>query len=54
MDTTGMRMGEGMEEAMRRMEAGEDPGKVEEELGDVLDGRPLFDRRKQAPGSIAA
>jgi len=38
METTGMNMGEGMEEAIRRMEAGEDPDKVEEELGDVLDG----------------
>lgn len=42
MDTTGMRMGEGMEEAIRRMEAGEDPDKVEEELGDVLDGEDPF------------
>ena len=37
MDSTGMRMGEGMEEALRRMESGEDPDKVEEELGDVID-----------------
>ena len=37
METTGMNMGEGMEEAIRRMEAGEDPDKVEEDLGDVLD-----------------
>ncbi len=42
MATTGMRMGEGMEEAMRRMEAGEDPDKVEEDLGDVLDGEDPF------------
>jgi putative FmdB family regulatory protein len=42
MDTTGMRMGEGMEEAIRRMEAGEDPDKVEEELGDVLDSEDPF------------
>ena len=42
MDTTGMNMGEGMEEAIRRMEAGEDPDKVEEELGDVLDGEDPF------------
>jgi hypothetical protein len=27
-----------MEEALARMEAGEDPDKVEEELGDALDG----------------
>jgi hypothetical protein len=32
-----MNLGAGMEEAMRRMEAGEDPDKVEEEMGDLLD-----------------
>ncbi|GAB5403358.1 MAG: zinc ribbon domain-containing protein [Aureliella sp.] len=42
METTGMNMGDGMEEAIRRMEAGEDPDKVEEELGDVLDGEDPF------------
>ena len=42
MDTTGMNMGEGMEEAIRRMEAGEDPDKVEEDLADVLDGEDPF------------
>ena len=42
MSTTGMNMGEGMEEAIRRMEAGEDPDKVEEDLGDVLDGEDPF------------
>ncbi len=35
-DTTGMNLGSGIEEALRRMEAGEDPDKVEEEMGDVL------------------
>jgi putative FmdB family regulatory protein len=42
MNTTGMNMGEGMEEAIRRMEAGEDPDKVEEELGDALDSEDPF------------
>lgn len=42
MDATGMNMGEGMEEAVRRMEAGEDPDKVEEDLGDVLDQEDPF------------
>lgn len=45
MDSTGMRMGAGMEEAIRRMEAGEDPDKVEEEMGDALDSEEPF-----APG----
>ncbi len=42
MDTTGMHMGAGMEEAIRRMEAGEDPDKVEEDLGDVLESEDPF------------
>jgi len=33
---TGVKMGESMEEALRRMEAGEDPDQIEEELGDSL------------------
>jgi hypothetical protein len=31
-------MNEGMEEAIRRMEAGEDPDQIEEEMGDVFEG----------------
>jgi putative FmdB family regulatory protein len=41
-DTTGLPLGAGMEEAMRRMEAGEDPDKIEEELGDVLEQEDPF------------
>jgi putative FmdB family regulatory protein len=40
-DATGMPLGSGMEEAIRRMEAGEDPEKVEQELGDALDADPF-------------
>lgn len=42
MNTTGMNMGQGMEEAIRRMESGEDPDKVEEEMGDLLDSEDPF------------
>ena len=39
----GLRPGGAVEEAMRRMEAGEDPGKIEEEMGDLLEAEePLF------------
>jgi putative FmdB family regulatory protein len=38
---TGISVGGGMEEALRRMEAGEDPEKIEEEMGDVLEQDPL-------------
>ena len=37
-DGAGLSVGAGMEEAIRRMEAGEDPDKIEEEMGDLLDG----------------
>jgi putative FmdB family regulatory protein len=36
-EATGMRLGEHMQEAIRRMEAGEDPDQIEAELGDVLE-----------------
>lgn len=36
-EATGMPVGTGMEEALRRMEAGEDPEKIEEEMGDVME-----------------
>jgi hypothetical protein len=41
-DTTGLPLGPNMEEAIRRMEAGEDPDKIEEELGDLLDQEDPF------------
>lgn len=41
-DTAGLPVGSRMEEAMRRMEAGEDPDKIEEEMGDVLEEEDPF------------
>jgi putative FmdB family regulatory protein len=41
-ETTGMPLGAGMEEMIRRMEAGEDPEQVEAEMGDLLEGEDLF------------
>jgi putative FmdB family regulatory protein len=38
---TGMPVGGGMEEALRRMEAGEDPEKIEEQMGDVFEEDPF-------------
>jgi chorismate mutase len=34
---TGLSLGDGMEEALSRMEAGEDPEKIEAEMGDILE-----------------
>ena len=39
---TGMEFGEGMETALSRLEAGEDPEKVEEEMGDILENEEPF------------
>ncbi len=41
-DMTGMQLGSGMEEALGRMERGEDPDKIEEEMGDLLEGEDPF------------
>jgi hypothetical protein len=43
--SAGLRLGSGMEEAIRRMEAGEDPEKIEEEMGDLLEEEePLLEK----------
>lgn len=41
-DATGMKLGDGMAEAIRRMEAGEDADKIEAEMGDVLEQQDPF------------
>ena len=41
-DAAGMKLGPGMEEAIHRMEKGEDPDKIEEEMGDLLEADEPF------------
>jgi putative FmdB family regulatory protein len=41
-EATGLKMGQGMEEALSRMERGEDPDKIEAEMGDLLEGEDPF------------
>ena len=36
-DVTGLKLGDGIEEAIRRMEAGEDPDQIEQEMGELLE-----------------
>ncbi len=43
-EATGLNLGSGMEEAMRRLEAGEDPEKIEEEMGDLFDAENPFSK----------
>src|SRR5210317_805365 len=41
-DMTGMELGPGMQEALKRMEAGEDPDAIEAEMGDLLENEDPF------------
>jgi len=41
-DMTGMELGGNMEEALSRMEKGEDPEKIEAEMGDLMDDEEPF------------
>ncbi|MBN1675212.1 MAG: zinc ribbon domain-containing protein [Kiritimatiellae bacterium] len=41
-DMTGMELGPGMQEALKRMEAGEDPEAIEAEMGDRLEEEDPF------------
>ena len=41
-DMTGLNLGPGMEEALNRMEAGEDPEQIEADMGDLLEGEEPF------------
>ena len=53
-DATGMEVGGGMEEAMRRMEAGEDPDKIDEEMGALLEEEdPFLPKGKKGLTSLA-
>ena len=47
-DMTGLSLGSGMEEALARMEAGEDPEEIEADMGDLLEGEDPFDLKKKA------
>lgn len=41
-EQSGMNLGQGMEEALSRMEAGEDPEAIDQEMGDILDNEDPF------------
>ncbi len=41
-DAAGLSLGSGMEEAIRRIEAGEDPDQIEAEMGDLLEEEDPF------------
>jgi putative FmdB family regulatory protein len=41
-DMTGLKLGPGMDEALQRMEKGEDPEQVEADMGDILESEDPF------------
>jgi len=43
---TGLDLGEGGEEALSRLEAGEDPEQIESEMGNLFNGDELFSQKK--------
>jgi putative FmdB family regulatory protein len=53
-DGTGLKLGDGMAEALRRMEAGEDPEQVDAELGDALEGEDPFSALAGGKGGAEA
>ena len=52
-DMTGLELGDGMQEALKRMEAGEDPDAIEAEMGDLLEGEDPF-TLPEKKGGVAA
>jgi len=51
-DMTGLNLGAGMEEALRRMEAGEDPEQIEAEMGDLLEGEEPFSLKEKTARAL--
>ena len=49
---TGLKLGSGMEEALGRMEAGEDIDKIEEEMGNLLEEEDPFVLNRKVKGKI--
>lgn len=41
-EMTGIKLGDGMKEALKRLESGEDPEKIEQEMGDLMEEEEPF------------
>ena len=52
-DRTGISLGDRMEEALSRLEAGEDPDSVEQEMGDLLDTDEGFNLEQMKKKALA-
>jgi len=47
-DMTGLTLGSGMQEALNRLESGEDPDEIEKEMGDILEKEEPFAVKKKS------
>ncbi len=53
-DATGMKMGDGMEEALQRLEDGDDPDQIDAEMGDMLSSEePLAQKRRAGKRALS-
>jgi hypothetical protein len=50
---TGLELGAGMEEALQRMESGEDPEQIEAEMGDMLENEDPFQLASKKGGGVS-
>jgi len=51
-DMTGLNLGASMEEALQRMESGEDPEQIEAEMGDLLEGEEPFSLKEKSSKNL--
>jgi len=47
-DTAGLKLGDGFEEALQRLEQGDDPDKIDQEMGDILSAEDPFGEKKRS------
>ena len=52
-EAAGGSLNEGMEEALKRMEAGEDPEEIETQMGDEIGPENIFSEKKKAKKKTA-
>lgn len=50
-ETAGMKLGDGFQEAIQRLEAGEDPDKIDDEMGDILSTEDPFGQKHSGKSS---
>ena len=53
-DVAGLKLGSGMDEAIRRLERGEDPDRIESEMADIIEQEDPFSLPGRKGGGITA